>query len=311
MPPSKEQKQEEHIMEHNNSLVLTPAAKMLPAVPNDEALLNALKAGGVLKVEATTVAAAIRVGLAANVGYFRVPGKLIAAMDERAESLSEPVGAEYYQARDVVLKNNGDYADLFRMIDGFKGEFATMERKNVLIAKLNNRLWNVIDEAFMALNDWREAWKDNSTDSTSAMLALIDRENGDRDTGLSALLFPAPDTGMVKDAVAALNNALNKIFAGTAVQITAALAHDAVRVKELLMIENLPKLTGYSTREEMLIGLGLTVTPEMMRTEQNLVQFTLGLLEFPNKPAEEEMKYLAALWSVGSQIDWYTLTNIC
>ena len=57
-------------------------------------------------------------------------------------------------------------------------------------------------------------------------------------------IMQPPDTGVLRDHASAVADAVNKVFAGTGVQIAAALAYDANRIKETLSNPRLPTLIG-------------------------------------------------------------------
>jgi len=293
-----------------NELTTTATAPMLPEKIGDQALLEALRAGGILKIETPIITAALRVLLADDAGYFDVPAKLLAAMDDRADNLSEPVGEQYYKVRAVVVQNTADYAELFQMIEGFNGEFASPERKRALLDKMRRHLWRAIENAFHILDDWRDSMRDSISDPALLQAFLVNQQPGATDQlGMNPLkLFTPPNADRVRDAVATLSNALNKSFAGTAIQITAALAYDAIRIKGLFDIKDLPKLAGFANPDEMRLGLGISASPEVIRTEEYLTRFVQGLLAFPEVDDDKAaMNYLNDLWTVGNQIDWDSL----
>jgi hypothetical protein len=124
-------------------------------------------------------------------------------------------------------------------------------------------------------------------------------------------MMSPPDTGALRDSAEAVNDNINRIFRGTGVQISAALAYEANRIKETLQTPNLPTLVGAPNREQMLKKLGVSVPATYPRLEQNLTKFVLGIIKASDQPAgDEELRYFGALFMLGSQIEWNLLDGM-
>ena len=114
-----------------------------------------------------------------------------------------------------------------------------------------------------------------------------------------------PDTGGLRDNAAAVADAVNRVFAGTGVQIAAALAYEANRIKDTLSNPRLPAMIGAANRETMLRQLGVAVSATYPRLETNLTKFVLAVMQAQEQPAgTEELQYFAAMFMLGSQIPW-------
>ena len=137
------------------------------------------------------------------------------------------------------------------------------------------------------------------------MMAALMSMSGGAAGALPPGLMQPPDTGVLRDTAEALADAVNKVFAGTGVQIAAAMAFDATKIKETLENTRLPALIGAANRDQMLRQLGVAVSATYPRMELNLTRFVLSVMRLKDQPAgNEELQYLGALFMLGSQIPW-------
>ncbi len=274
---------------------------VLPAVPDDESWVKALRAGGVLKVDQSTVISAVRAALASRAGLFQIPAKLVDAMEAYSDETEEQVSAEFFNLRRMLTRT--EYGDLFAAIPGMDGSFVTKTRKVELLSRIDQNLWPVIVSFNDQLKAWQQAWMSGAA-NPMAMMAMMAGGMGAMPPGMMA----PPDTGALRDGAEAVNDQINRIFRGTGVQIAAALAYEASRIKETLQQPGLPGMIGTPNREQMLKKLGVSVPATYPRLESNLTQFVLGIMAASDQPAgEEELRYFGALFMLGSQIDWNQL----
>lgn len=275
---------------------------ILPSVPTDASWLEALRAGGVLKVDQSTVMSAVRAALAHRVGLFDIPDKLVVLMERFAEENDEQVDPEFFKLRKQLTRRS--YADIFAAIDGFEGSFVTEARKKQLFSRLDQHLWPALTEFYGQLKSWQEAWMQGAANPAIMMSAMMGMMGG----GAGALppgMMQPPDTGILRDHADAVNDAANKVFAGMGVQITAAVGYDATKIKESLENSRLPAMTGAANRDQMLRQLGVAVSATYPRLETNLTRFALAVLRVKDVPAgREELQYFGALFMLGSQIPW-------
>ena len=277
---------------------------VLPAVPDDESWVKSLRAGGVLKVEQSTVISAIRAALAQRAGLFSIPQKLVSAMEAYTEETEEQVGPEFYKLRKLLTRQ--EYGDLFAAIDGMDGNFVTKARKQEMLERIDGQLWNSIQSFSDQLQGWQQAWMQGAA-NPMAMMAMMAGGAGAMPPGM----MTAPDTGVLRDSAEAVNDQINRIFRGTGVQISAALAYEANRVKEILQQPGLPAMIGAPNREQMLKKLGVAIPATYPRLEQNLTQFVLGIVKVDDQAAgDEELRYFGALFMLSSQIDWNLLKGV-
>ncbi len=92
---------------------------LLPSIPNDDSWMNALKSGGILKVDDSSYIAAIRAALADLAGLYDVPEKLAKAMEQYADETEEQVDPTFYALRKSLIRRN--YGEIFAAIDGLDG----------------------------------------------------------------------------------------------------------------------------------------------------------------------------------------------
>jgi len=273
---------------------------VLPTVPDDAAWLNSLRTGGVLKVEQSTVISAIRAALADQFDFYEIPDKLIKTIDEYIDTTEEQVTEEYWTIRKQLTRKS--YGDLFAAIDGIDGNFVTKTRKQELLNRINSTLWPSIVGFYDALSQWQDAFMKGSTNPAMLIMAMTSNMGG-----IMPPIQP-PDCSVLRDAAATVNDAINKTFRGTGVQISAALAYEANQIKN--MIEN-PRLLiacGVISRDLLLKKLGVNVPPVYPRMEQNVTRFVLGIVGVDKVAGgTDELQYFTSLYMLGSQIPWNDL----
>lgn len=271
---------------------------VLPNIQDDESWLKALKTGGVLKVDQSTVIGAVRAALAKRVGLYDVPALLAAAMEAFAEESEEQVDPTFYQLREQMTRRN--YAEIFAAVPGLNGSFVTEKRKNALLARLHDYLWPAVVSFNNQLKGWQESWLQGAANPGFMMMALVGGGGA-----LPPGAMQAPDTASLRDAADAVKDAINTVFAGTGVQISAALAYEAQEIKKSLEDPRLPALVGVANREQLLKKLGVAVPATYPRLETNVTKYVLGVFGLEDQAAgNEELSYLSALSMLGNQIDW-------
>lgn len=275
---------------------------VLPSVPDDSSWLNALRSGGVLKIEQSTVISAIRAALADRFGLYDIPRKLVGAMEAFVEVTEEQVGEEFWQIRKQLTRKS--YGDLFQAIDGLDGSFVTDKRKNELLGRIDENLWPSIVSFNSALAGWQDAWVQGAGNPAMMMSAMASLA-GAGGVGMPPGMMQPPDCGVVRDAAETVNDALNRTFRGTGVQIAAALAFEANGIKAMLENPRLPMLCGLPSRDMLLKKLKVDVPATYPRMETNVTKFVLGIMQADKVGAgNEELQYFGTLFMLGSQIPW-------
>lgn len=280
---------------------------VLPSVPDDSSWLTMLRTGGVLKVDQSTVISAVRAALAHRARLYDIPDLLVREMEQFADRNEEKVDVEFFKLRKVLTRRN--YGEIFEAIDGLDGSYVTEGRKKLLFDRIDQKLWPAITEFYAALKSWQEAWMQGAANPALMMSAIMTASGGG--SVLPPGMLQPPDTGVLRDNAAAVVDAVNRVFAGTGVQIAAALAYEATRIKETLTNPRLPALIGATNRDQMLRQLGVAVSPTYPRLEVNLTRFVLGVMQAQDQPAgNEELQFFGALFMLGSQIPWDQLGSV-
>lgn len=274
---------------------------VLPSVPTDASWLEALRTGGVLKVDQSTVISAIRAALAHRAGLFGITDSLVRLMEEFADQNDEQVDAEFFKLRKQMTRRS--YSEIFEAIDGLDGNYVTDSRKKQLFSRIDQHLWPSIITFYDQLRSWQEAWMQGAANPAIMMNAIMGAVGGGM--AMPPGMIQPPDTGTLRDHADAVADSVNKVFAGTGVQIAAALAYDASKIKESLENPRLPILTGCANRDQMLKKLGVAVSATYPRLETNLTRFVLAIMRVKDQAAgNEELQYFGALFMLGSQIPW-------
>lgn len=282
---------------------------ILPAVPDDGAWLSALRTGGVLKIEQSTVISAIRAALADRFGLYDIPKKLVDAMEEYVDVTEEQVGEEFWKMRKSLTRKS--YGDLFQAIDGLDGTYVTDTRKKQLLSRLENLFWPSLLAFNETLKQWQESWMNGSTNPAMLMAAMAQAMGGGGGIGMPPGMMSPPDCGGLRDAAAAVNDTLNRAFRGTGVQIAAALAYEANQIKAMLENPRLPTLCGVATRDLLLKKLGVSVPATYPRLETNVTRFALGIMQAERIPSgNDELQYFGTMYMLGANIPWAELDRI-
>lgn len=277
------------------------AFDMLPGVPDEGSWLAALRAGGVLKVDQSTVISAIRAALASRVGLFDIPAKLVTAMETFADTNDEQVDPEFFRLRKQLTRRS--YGDIFEAIEGLDGNYVTEGRKKELFRRVDELLWPSIIGFYGQLRSWEEAWMQGVANPAMIMASIMSAGTGG--VAMPPGMMQAPDTGVLRDHADAVNDAINRVFAGTGIQIASAMAYDAAQIRKSLENPRLPAMIGAANREQMLKLLGVAVSPTYPRLETNLTRFVLATMQAKDQPAgNEELQYFGSLYMLGSQIPW-------
>lgn len=279
---------------------------VLPVLPTDASWLESLRTGGVLKVDQSTVISAIRAALAHRVGLYDIPDGLVRLMEEFADSNEEQVDAEFFKLRKQMTRRS--YAEIFEAIPGLDGSYVTEARKKMLFSRIDQYLWPAIITFYGQLKSWQEAWMQGAANPMMMMGAFMAASGG-----MGAMppgMMQPPETGVLRDNADAVADSVNKVFAGTGVQIAAALAYDATEIKKTLENPRLPALTGAANRDQMLRQLGVAVSATYPRLETNVTRFILSVMRVKDQAAgKEELQYFSSLFMLGSQIPWDQLGN--
>lgn len=287
---------------NDRAIVQQQFEALLQPVPNDESWLNLLKSGGVLKIDDSSYIAAIRAALADVAGLYDIPEKLAKAMEQYADETEEQVDPMFYSLRKSLIRRS--YGDIFAAIDGLDGSFVTENRKKEFLGRVHETFWPAIVDSYRVLDSWYQAFRAAYTDPTMLLAAL---SGGMAGAGMS--MVAPPDASQLHDAGDMLVDSINRVFRGTGVQIAAAMAYDANVIRNTLEKPGLPAMVGVKNREMMLKKIKTNVSSNYIRLEQNLVKYVLNFVKHDAVTSDVESQYFAALWQLGTQINWSELTG--
>lgn len=280
-------------------------ADILPPVPDDGSFLEMLKVGGVLKIGSTEIISAIKAALANRVGLYRLPDKLVDAMERQADQLDEPAPQSYYELLNMLTRRN--YAEVLSVLN-IKGQYVSEARKKALLGRLEGGLWVALWDFQKQLVAWQDAWMKGAANPAAMMAAFAAIAGGGG--GIPAGMIQPPDTSPIRDAAESVINQINKVFAGPGIPVSRALAYDALQIKKALEDERLPAAVGAVNREQMLKMLGVDVASDYVRLERNVTKYIMAIMELPNVPAgQSELTYLTAMITLGVSIPWDRLVG--
>ena len=279
--------------------IQTQFESLLPSIPTDDSWLNALKTGGILKVDESSYIAAIRAALADRAGLYAIPDALAKAMEKYADETEEQVDPTFYALRKSLTRRA--YGDIFAAIDGLDGTFITEARRKEFLSRIRETLWPAIAESYRTLDGWYQTWRASFSDP-SMLIAAISGGFGGGAAGMS--MITPPDTAQLHDAGDTLVDSINRVFRGTGVQVAAAMAYDANTIRNTLEDPRLPSMVGVKNREMMLKKIGASVSSNYVRLEQNLVKYVLAFAKHDTVTSDVEVNYFVALWQLGTQINW-------
>ncbi len=284
--------------------VPTATLDALPPVPADDAWLTMLRTGGELKVSTTHVISAVRAALASRSNLYDLPNELVERMESHAEALEEPVGEDFFALRKLITQRS--YAEIFAALK-VDGQFVTQRRKGAFLTRLDEHLWPALLSFQDQLKAWTESWQQTMGNPAAMMGAFAAMAGGG---AMPPGMMTPPPTDSLRDAAEAVNDRVNKVFAGIGIPVSMALAYDAQRIKEVLENPSLPMQIGAVNREQMLKMLGVDVSSDYVRLERNVTRYALSIFEFPKVTSgQEELAYLTSLLMLGSQIPWDKLSG--
>lgn len=273
---------------------------MLPSVPEEDSFLEMLKVGGVLKVGKTEIISAAKAAIASSLNIYDLPATILKRMEAFAEEQAEPVGEDFYKLQKLMTSRK--YGDVLAAL-GVSGSFVSERRKRDLLDRINNTLWVSLRRFNDQLVAWQSVWAQGAT-NPALILASLAMGQGGQSMMPPGMMQP-PETDTLRDEAVAVIESINAIFAGTGIPVARALAYDATKIREILEEAALPAATGYSTKDQMLKGLGLAVGSDFVRLERNVTRYALGVMELPKVASgNEEYGYLGALLQLGASIPW-------
>lgn len=271
--------------------------RQVMAIPlDDDSLLDAIKMKNELRVDDQAYIAAMRADLADRAGLLDVPGKLNNEMLAYAEKNDRPVDNMYFDVQALMMAR--DYSVLFAGLPNGSRRAVSKTQKKGLLAKMQEFFWPAVFSAYLEILRWRQIWVESAT--PGAAMAYLTQQKGIVPPGIGM----APDVGPLRDAAEKLRIAMNKTLSGLKMMAADALFYDCTKVKDVLLTEGLPELIGALDYDQMLTMLEVNIDESIVRTEQNLVRFVLGMIKSKDVGSDEEADYFSALYTIGYQVNW-------
>jgi hypothetical protein len=228
-------------------------------------------------------------------------------MEKFAEDCDDPVGTEFFEIRNIVIKKS--YADIMHAL-GIEGAFVTESRKNNFLEKLESKLWSEIINFSNQLTNWNKTWTETSNNPAVLTSTIASIVSGGNPNLMPTGMMGPPDTAYLKDAAESVITVINKIFAGFGIPIARALAYEAQKIVTILENNKLPMMIGATSKEMMLKMLGVDVSNDYFRLERSLVQYIAAIMELPKiGPGQNEILYLSEMLKLGVSINFNQLTN--
>lgn len=271
-----------------------PGIGILPSVPDDDVFLQSLKVGGELKVGQPEILSGIRACIAKRAGLYDVPDRIKKKMEAWADSQEIPYSDKYYEVRDIISEKN--YAEVLSALK-IKGTHVTETGRKEFLNRMETVLWPELKSFHMLLKEWYTTYSQNL--NTNAIASLAQGLHGG-----SAHPLQVVDASGLRDAAEVVINGINKTYAGAGIPASRTLAADAIRIKKLLGDESILVATGAGTKDQLLRDLGIAVGADIIRTEMNMVQYTLAIMNLPKVETQDEANYLLALHNLGVSIPW-------
>lgn len=289
----------------------TLSLDMLPSPKPDESFITALKVGGVSKVGQTDLEAGVKAALASRVDFFKIPKKILEAMEKHAVVTEEPYGDSYYEVAKMLTKR--DYAEIFSAL-GVPASAVPQAKRNQFLAQIDKILWPAISSFNAQVAAWFDAWmKANGNPATmmQGFNAALAAASGQPIGPIATMAMIMPDTEPLRIAADEVVDTINKAYAGVGIPAARALAYEATQIKEILGKPEVMGLVGATTRELMLKELGIDVSANFVSMEYSVVKYVLGVSKLSEQPkgSQQEQTYLQNLFQLGAAIPWEKLTS--
>lgn len=264
----------------------------LPSILDEDSLLAAFKIGGELKVGIPEIISAVKACIASRAGSYTALDKIKAKMETWALSQELNYSEKYYEIQDMLTERN--YADVLSAIK-VKSRYITEAKRKEFLEKIEKILWPELKSFNLQLKEWIVNYNQISMNPAAIVMAI---------KGGEGMPMQIVDTGNLRSAAEEVINRINKVFAGAGIPVSRALAQDAIRIKRIINDDSVLIATGSGTKDQLLRDLGLAVGADIVRAEQNIVQYTLSIMNLPKVTQEDEVNYLIALNNLGIGIPW-------
>lgn len=293
----------------------SPSWDLLPSVPPDGGpLLQALMAGGRLKIDDLTVYSLVRTAFADRQGFFDLPALFKNRLESYMETLEEPlIGAKaqrYIELRNIIVERK--YADILGPM-GFKGNIMTKANIDKVLNRTNESFWRGLQSFQKQLDPWYKMWLESAGPALMGNLAMaVASSTGALVGGIMPAPMELPDVAPIFVAARSLFDIINKVLASLGVPVVQALAGEATRILQQLDDPDLPVALGYGSKDLMLKEMDIKVSPDLSMMEGVVAHYAISVCGIRNIETWDQKKqyaYLGALYQRGRQINWEVLVN--
>ena len=281
---------------------------LIPEVPNDERLLEALTVGGVPKFDESTVTSVARVMLADQARFFDSPDLLREMADRNLDALQEPASEIYYEIDELLELREA--AKVMRAMK-FKKRYASVPRRRELREKLEG-LPRMLSNFHRTLDGWCQSLSNQpGTNLNLGQLVSMMGQfmSGGRPSPAMAMMNNVPDPSTVVAASKTFVNGLNEILAGTRAGVVRYMMAEAIDIKRILKNPAVLQVTGCVTYERLIGEMGIGVPDEMVGLEESLPRYMLGIIGVRTQSPDKLPLWLVDLWNIGSTIDFDALSR--
>jgi hypothetical protein len=257
--------------------------------------LSSLSAIRPQMIQPLTVLTGVKAAMADVFDKFQMPRKMMNMLREASDSIGEGVPDLYFDLQNITLSRR--YGMLVPWMQG-KGSACTVAERKRFLKRMHEKFWTAIDTFYNEL----EAWRKGRRDSMDIGEQLANAMSGE---------MQIYDATQVRTAAMALGDAINKVFSGTGVYASTALALDNEKIEEVLTQLDF-RLFGSPSREKLLADLGSAVPPDMVSAETTIVKFVWNAMSLKDIAAGgfDEQKLLIELAAIGTGKQWNAVKDL-
>ncbi len=289
-----------------------PAANiMLLSAPGDDDLLRALKLGGRPEFEPENIAAVIRAAVAQRGGLFALPNTLVKAIRDEARAQRKPNPPILIQVR-RELNRRSDVAAIFADLlpeEQSATAYVTADDKKECLAALDS-MWPAFIGYQKRLRAFRaEAFQTMMTGGLMANMAGGNAMMAMQGLDPAILMGATLATDTYVDDSEGMIEALNGVFMDQGLYASRVLGAESARLLKILKMPGLVTAVGATNFDDMLRKLGIGVTSDVVRAQNNLVAWAVNVIDLPNKDSASLPGVLLSLCNLGEQIPWDRLSG--
>lgn len=266
----------------------------LPEPLAESSFLDACRTGGVAKLPAIDVVAAVRSYMAVRYGVYNLPRKLLDLMHKHSMEMQEPCSSEFFSVEKMLNRRRFGY-----ILDSEKADrISVSEREKKILMSRMRPLFPEVFAFHKSVVAWVEEWRQQS---------MVNGVISGPWTGGACPPFPPPNTSPLVDAAGRVIDVANWVFAGKGVITARVMAADSIEIRKLLEVPNLPMHVGASNHEEMLRRLNAGLSQEDIRQVNDLSVYILAVYKIPEYSSAQLRDYFVKLHQLGMSINWAKL----